>query len=54
MTPGIRKRNVGGGSPLAVVIGDDLNMIILPNTDTTLWNGMSARGNDYQWEMDYE
>ena len=41
-----RKRNVGGGSLLAVVVGDDLNMIILPDANTTVWNGMSARGND--------
>ena len=46
MTPSVRKRNVGGGSPVAVVVGDDFDMIILPNTDTTVWNGMSARGNE--------
>jgi hypothetical protein len=46
MTPGVRKRNVGGGSSVAVVVGEDLNVVILPETDTTVWNGMSARGNE--------
>jgi hypothetical protein len=45
MPSGVRKRNAGGGSPLTVVVGDDLNMIVLPDSDATVRGEMSA-GND--------
>ena len=47
-TFGLREGNIGGGCPVAVVVGDDLNAIILPDIDTNVWddiniceNGMS-------------
>jgi hypothetical protein len=36
---GVRKGNAGGGSPLAVVVGDDLNMTVSPDTDAAVWGG---------------
>lgn len=35
-TFGVRERHIGWGSPVTLVVGDDLNSIILPNTDTTV------------------
>jgi hypothetical protein len=44
-TFGTRERNTGGGCPVTVVVGDDLNVIISPDTDTTVWAEMSTREN---------
>lgn len=33
-TLALRERDIGGSRPVALVIGDDLNTIVLPNTDT--------------------
>jgi hypothetical protein len=42
---GVRKRNTGWGSPLAVVVRDDLNVVVSPDTDTTVWDAMRTHGN---------
>jgi hypothetical protein len=36
-TFGIRKGDIRGGRPITLVVGDDLNAIVLPDTDTTVW-----------------
>jgi hypothetical protein len=46
MPSGVRQRNAGGSFPLAVVVGDDLNMIVLPDSDATVRDGVSARNNE--------
>jgi len=35
-TFGVGERNIGGSCPVALVVGDDLNTIILPDTDTAV------------------
>jgi hypothetical protein len=35
----VRERDIGWGCPVTLVVGDDLNTIILPDTDTAI--GMS-------------
>ena len=34
---GIRKRNIGWGCSVALVVGNDLDPIILPDSDATGW-----------------
>ena len=33
----VREGHIGGGRPVTLVVGDDLNTIILPDTNTTTW-----------------
>jgi hypothetical protein len=33
-TLGLRERDIGGSRPVTLVIGDDLDTIVLPDTDT--------------------
>ena len=35
-TFGVREGDIRGGRPIALVVGDDLNTIILPDTDTAV------------------
>ena len=35
-TFGVRERYIGWGSPVTLVVGNDLNSIILPNADTAV------------------
>ena len=42
---GVRKRNTGWGFSLAVVVRDDFNMVVSPDTDTTVWDTMRTHGN---------
>ena len=35
-TFGVRERNIRWGCPVTLVVGDDLNAIILPDTDATV------------------
>ena len=34
-TLGLRERDIGGSCPVTLVVSDDLNAIVLPDTDTT-------------------
>jgi hypothetical protein len=42
-TFGVRERNIGGGRPVTLVVGDDLDTIILPDTDATVADAMRMR-----------
>ena len=34
-TLSLRERDIGGSRPVTLVVGDDLNTIVLPDTDAT-------------------
>jgi hypothetical protein len=44
-TFGVRERNIGGGCPVTLVVGDDLNTIILPDTNTAVQTGSAYARN---------
>lgn len=39
---GVRESNIRWGCPVSVVVGDNIDLTVLPDTDTTLWEEMSA------------
>jgi len=39
---GIRESNIRGSCPVSLVVGDNLNSTVLPDTDTTVWEEMSV------------
>ena len=41
-TFGVRERNIRGGCPVTVVVGDDFDTVVCPDTDTTVWDEMNT------------
>jgi len=39
---GVRESHIRGGCPVAVVVGDNLDLAVLPDTDATAWDDLSV------------
>jgi hypothetical protein len=53
-TLGVRKGDVGGSSPVTLIVGDNLHAVVLPDADTAVWtwsdlmNARDKRGATYE------